>query len=306
MTEILPFGDALVRARRSQGYASAHAFFTGCGGPRALGLSFAAYLALEHGKSVPKPARLKSILRALKLLKGSPLRVGLLRAYLDSLFEDDELASELTAQPSGRPEPGGRPAEEASRMIMRQSVNLDLSHWELIARDYDAYLCDYFIQCTSGYLAIEEIARSTGLSAVAAKAAVKRLAAAGVVELNGDRVRGPYAERLINIPPLSPATAALYASLRKNRDRMIRSGERVHDSCIVGRVPADALDRYARYLMETIDTAAVYCDAGEASADVYAVEARITRVLRRQPEKTTRRREDPAAGVSERSLVITE
>ena len=304
MKKILPFGDALIRARRAQGHTSAHAFFTGCGGPRALGITFAAYLAYEHGDSVPRGRALKPLLQALKLLKGAPLRAELLRAYLDSIFEDPELASELSAQPAKGPEPGGRPAEEASRMIKRNSLNLELSQWQAMAKDFDAYLCDYFLQCTEGFVALAEIAQSTGLSAAEAKAACRRLAALGLIELSGDRARCPHTDKLVNIPPLSPATASMYADLRKNRDRMIRAGQRVHDTAIVGRIPADALDRYAQYMMEAIDTSAVYCDSGDKNAGIFAIEARITRVL--EPGKKPAAGDFRRRGSSDYSLALSE
>lgn len=303
MKKFLPFGEALVNARRAQGFASAHAFYTGCGGPKSLGVTFAAYLALEHGLSLPKPRRLKALLAALKLLKGSSLRIEFMRAYLDSLFEDPELVAELAAPPASGPRPDGGLLVEASRLVKRNSVNLDLAKWETVARDYDAYLCDYFLQCTSGFIPFEEIAQATGLSAAAVKSAVRRLDRAGMVDVSGDRARSPHTEKLVNIPPLCPATESMYADLRKHRERMIRSGDRMHDSCIVGRISSDALDRYAQYMTEAIDAAAVYCDSGDPSAGIYAVEARIVRVLD-SGDKKTRRREGPAAGVWDQSLSI--
>lgn len=284
MKKTFPFGSALIQARREQGFRSAHAFFSDCGGPRVFGMTFGAYLSIEHGRSLPKPWRLRPLLIALNLLPGSARRLELLRSYLASVLADAELVSEVwDRRQTGPEDPTRAIAEEATRMIKRKSINIELDQWKVVADDFDAYLCDYYLTSTPGFSELPDIARATGLSAARIRRALKLLASRGLAKLEGGRAKSAFANQLVNMPPLSPATAALYAAARRNRDRMIAGGKRQHDWCLVARVPRGAMPRYAHYLKQAVSVAAVYSDEENRNdTDIYAIEARITKVFSTQ------------------------
>lgn len=276
MDRVLPFSETLVKARRGQGFSNAHSFFLSRGGRRALGLSYPNYLALEKGRSLPKGPRLAAILKALDAPPS--VRRELVRAYVAELLGTDALLRDLE-EPS-RPSDEPPTSDEAARQALRQrAAQLGLEQWRVLAADPAAYLCHVYLVNTPGWNSHAEIARAAGIEPAKARAVLKALDKARIVELSGDRARSPFAYKFLQALPLLPTTAHLKAPILKAREGFAaaRSAKR-HN--VTTRMTAANLDRYFARLHETVNLAGIYGDAEKSSdSDVYFVDARVCRLF---------------------------
>lgn len=276
--EPLSFGPTLAALRRSRGHANAHAFYKASGGTRALGLSFAAYLAVEAGRSLPKPRRLEPLIKALGLLPASAERRGLVRAYMSSLLGDDALLRELEGPRNDAPP---RLGEEAARQAVRQRATaLRLDQWQLLAEDYESYACHLYLSNSPGFASGEEIASAVRLKPAAVKEALKKLARAGLLELSAGRARHRHVYKIVAPLPLSPATAGLKAALLRHNRRLLEDAPHAHRSWLTARLSQEALERYVAHLADAVNLAAIYGDAEKtADTSVYQVDALVTRLF---------------------------
>ena len=273
-----PFASVLARVRREQGFPNPHAFYKARDGRRGLGLTFPNYLALEKGRSLPKPQRLTAILDGLGLAPGAPSRNELVRAYLASLLGSDALLREIEAPaPAPAPELG---VEEVARQALRQrAVQLGLDQWRALAADPVAYRCHVYLVNTPGWREESEVARALGAPAGKTRAALKALAKARIVEVSGGRARSPFAYKFLQTLPLTAATAHLKAPILKAREAFA-AGPSAKRHNVTTRLTAANLERYFAKLAETVTLSGVYGDA-EKSADsaVYFVDARVVKLF---------------------------
>jgi len=274
------FGAALARIREEQGFTSAHAFYRSREGRRNLGLSFANYLNIEKGRSLPQSRRVRPILAALGLSESSPQARELANAYLVSLLGSDDL---LVMAGGGRSAAPGRSlAEEAAHQaISQRAVQLSIDQWNVMAQSRAAYDCHIFLVNTPGWVALEELRKVTGLAAPALKKTLAALASAGLVEVSGPRVRSPLARKALKSPGPLAAVATLQAALYNHRKAWTEDHAKlVHLSHLTVRLPKANVDRYAHQLAEAVQLSAVYGDV-ERTADtaVYLVEGRIYSVF---------------------------
>ncbi len=279
MKKPFPFASVLARVRREKGYPNPHSFYKGCGGRRALDLSFANYLALEKGRSLPKPRRLEAIVGALGLEESSPLRRELVRSYLISLLGTDTLLRGL----EGPAAPAGESAtDEASRQAQRQrAAQLDLKQWKVLASDPAAYRVHVFLVNSPDWSTEAEIARAVGLSPAKARATIKALGSAKIVETSSGRARSPFAYKFLQSLPATPETASLKAAILRTRDGFAGPDAKLlKRMSVTTRFAAAGLERYFARLSDAVWLAGVYGDAEKApDSDVCFVDARIYKVF---------------------------
>lgn len=272
------FGDVLARARREQGFPNAHAFYKASGGRRTLGVLYANYLALERGRSLPKPERLPAILRALNLGEPSLQRRELVHAYLASLLGSDELLEGM------RPGPvqSALSSEEVARQSIRQrSAQLEIAQWTALARDEAAYYAHVYLLNSPGWSQAREVAAAVRLPLPRVRAALKTLEAAKLAELSGERARSPLAYRFVRQLPHLPGTLGLKAAILKKREAF--AGERgslVQRTTLTTRVGKENLDRWFERLTESVRLLGAYGDAEKAhDTDVFYVDARVFKIF---------------------------
>lgn len=274
------FSAVLQRVRRERGFANAHSFYRGCGGRRALGLSFPNYMALERGKSLPAAWRLEAILAGLGLDEGSAPRRELIRAYLVALLGGDALLKGLEAPASAQASESA--TDEASRQAQRQrAAALDLAQWRVLAADPGAYRVHVFLVNTPGWSGEAEIAAAAGLPAAKARVILKKLAAARVVEAGNGRARSPFAYKYLQTLPLTPATASLKAPILKTREDFAGPKSKLLKRVnVTTRFAAAGLERYFQRLQDAVWLAGVYGDAEKSpDSDVCFVDARVFRIF---------------------------
>lgn len=279
------FSTVLCRIRREKGFTSAHQLFKSVGGSKGLGMAFMSYWDIERGKKLPKSWRLKSLMDAVGVTPGSPEAKELVRAYFISLTGSDELLNIL--QPQGQ-EPQGAPARDiagdaAKRMLNQLSVNMTMEQWQVRVQSIANELCQTYLNNTSGWSTVAQIAAATKFKTEEVRKALKALAAAGMTELEKDRARSRHEGKIIQLLPITPATFGVRKAMRDNWDKWLADSKRViMRRCTVRMRKAD-LPVYRQHLDKFVELAEVYADAAANDQDsgIVMVEASIFKLLPR-------------------------
>lgn len=278
MPKLHPFGEALARARREQGFANAHAFYKASGGRRTLGVLYANYLAVERGRSLPRPERLPALLRALNLGEPSLQRRELVHAYLSALLGSGELLEDLRPGPAQ----AALSSEEVARQTIRQrSAQLELSQWTALARDEAAYYAHVYLLNSPGWSQAREVAAAVRFPLPRVRAALKALEKAKLAELSGERARSPLAYRFVRQLPHLPSTVSLKAAILKKREAFAGArGSLVRRTTLTSRIGKENLERWFERLAETVRLLGAYGDAEKApDTDVFYVDARVFKIF---------------------------
>lgn len=274
------FGGVLARTRKQQGFPSAHAFYTGRDGRRTLGLTFRNYLNLESGKSLPKPERFLAIVSALGLADHAANARALAEAYLASLGL--ERVTRLLAGGKSRPRSEDwRLAELAARKALEQTtVQLTAEQWKLRADDYDANTCHLLLLNTAGWQPVPAIARRTGIALTPVKRALRKLAAAGLAEISGEKARSALLGKSVAAPPRTPAMVGVIAALRKHQERWSERGKLLRNAITVVRLSREDLDHLQRHMDQFMDLALLYSSAEPApDSDIFVLRGQIHRIF---------------------------
>lgn len=274
-----PFAAVLARVRREQGFANAHSFYKARDGRRTFGLSFANYMALERGLSLPKAWRLEAILKALDLTAAASSWKELVRSYLTCLLGSETLLKGLEPAPAASAELTG---DEVGRQALSQrAAQLELGQWRVLAADPTAYYCHVYLVNTPGWSSAGEIAGALALPSAAVKKALKALAKEKIIEHAGGRARSPFVYKYLQTLPLLPVTVHLKSSILKSREAFATGrGLLAHRRNVTTRMTKAGLDRYFQKLSETVTLSGVYGDAEKSEdSDVYFVDARVFRIF---------------------------
>lgn len=271
------FASVLARLRRERGFPTPHSFYKARDGRKSLGLSFPNYLAIERGRSLPRPARLPALLRALDIPEGTAPWNDLVRSYLASHLGSDALLRGL-AEPSPSPELA---ADEVVRSSIRQrAAQFSLEQWRLLAGDPAAYYCHVYLINTPGWSLVAEVARAVGFPASRVRSALAALSAAGIAECSRGRARSPYAYRCLQPLPALPELLHLRMPLLRSREAFAGArGKLVQRRNVTTRMTEGAMTRAFRKLADAVALAGA-CGNAEKSpdSDVYFIDARVFRV----------------------------
>jgi hypothetical protein len=284
MTNSKAFGGALVKVRKDKGFTSAHHFFKSVGGSKSLGLSFMSYWDMERGNKLPKSWRLKAIIAALGIGQHSSEAQDLVRAYFKALSGSDELLNVLSTPVSGADLPSRELAEAATHRALSQlSVNLTMEQWKLRTQDMVTHICQSFLADTAGWVTVKELSDATRFKPEAIRKALKVLAAGKMADLSKDRARGKFAGKIIQLLPMTPATAGIRAALRKNWGAWLADSKLAGQKRLTVRMTKANLDLYRQHLAKAVNLANVYGNAGENRQDsaIYFVDASIFQILPR-------------------------
>jgi len=278
MKKPIAFGAVLARVRREQGFANAHSFYKGRDGRRTFDLSFANYMALERGLSLPKARRLQAILKALDLTDSASQWQELVRSYLTCLLGSDALLKGLEPAPVA----ASLTSDEVGRQALHQrSAQLELEQWRVLAADPTAYYCHVYLVNTPGWSSSDAIAEALALPAARVKKALKALAKEKIVEHAGGRARSPFVYKYLQTLPLLPVTVHLKSSILKSREAFATGrGLLAQRRNVTTRMTKAGLDRYFQKLSETVTLSGVYGDAEKSDdSDVYFVDARVFKIF---------------------------
>lgn len=277
------FARALSKLRRGQGFSSAYSFYKARGGARVFGLSYANYLNLEQGKSLPQGKRLRKILEGLGLSAESPEGRDLVRSYFRDVLGGDELIKSWSAPLAPDPVPASwQVAENAVRQALHQrSIQLTLEQYTVLAGDKTAYACHVILANTRAWVEKKKLAAMTKHTVSQLSRSLSRLKGVSLAEESGARVRSPLAGKYIVPPKVTPATAGIYARLQSFRNEWINKHGRLHhERYLILRATRGKFAGYMPHLSDVVGMSALYGDV-EPSADssMYIVEAKVSRLF---------------------------
>ena len=171
----------------------------------------------------------------------------------------------------------------AAKALEQLRVNLTLEQWKLCARDHTMCICQYFLFNTAGWVPVRELSAATGFRPEAVRKAVKALAAGGLLKLSGDRVRSPFAEKLVAVLPSTPATAGIRSALCAHLDKWLEKSKRIdgEGKRITVRMSSANLDIYMQHLQKAVNMAAIYDNSAENRRDsaVYIIDSSVVRIF---------------------------
>ncbi len=279
-----PFGTVLTRLRRERGYPTAHAFYKSRGGKRGFGLSFANYLALERGRSLPKGPRVQKLLSALGFVSNSKGGKELVYAYLKDVLGSDKLLRPLLAASVPDPAPPSLAlAEAASRQAVRQrSVQLTLEQYRVLAKSAAAYACHIVLANSWGWMERKELLKVTGYPKDEFDKALRALGKAGLARFQGKRVRSQLAGKYVIPPNITPHTASVYGGLLKHRKKWVEErGRMAFNRYLLLRMSNDKLAAFLPHFNEMVRMSALFGDVARSpDSSVFLVESRIVRLFR--------------------------
>lgn len=288
------FGKVLGSVRREQGFQTPYAFFTSRGGRKGLGLTFANYLGLEKGKSLPKGWRLGRLLEVLGLPPHSPRARELVYAYLACVLGSEELLRGVVRAPSSDLAPAAfkLAASAAKQAIGERKVQLSLEQYRVLAKVPGAYACHILLKCTEEGIELGELARMAGAGPAVVKRAVAALKSVKLARVSGSLAKSPLANNYVTPPPLTPAFASIYTALQSQRAEWVKKhGSVVFNSYLQIRTRPDKIENYFNHLADAVNMSAIYADNEKREgSDIYLTEARVVRLFSTSQAKASARK----------------
>jgi DNA-binding MarR family transcriptional regulator len=186
--------------RLRSGYSSARAFHRAWRGRGVGACSYKAYCEIEAGRLVPAPALAARLASALSVRPGTRQADAYRNAYLFSATRSRSLARTLAQ--SLRPESGSPGLAERALSIgrARRRHVLTRAQKRLVVERPAARLSLIALHARYGPWTPASLASVLGLSSSAARAALRRLAAAGLVKGRRGAYTCPLADRDIVFP----------------------------------------------------------------------------------------------------------
>lgn len=273
----------MAKIRKELGFPSAYKFFKSVGGSKTLGLAFVSYWDIERGKKLPKSWRLKTIIAALGIDMYSQPARELIGAYFQALSGSEELLKVLTAAPAQSADLTSRELAESAvqKAVSQRSVQLTPEQWRLRNRDMATLICSNYIINTCGWVTIQELAAVSGFAPAEVKKALRALAAGGLAEFSGDKVRTRLTGQVVQFLPRTEENKDIHESSVRLWNDWIKSCDCVAAKRMTMRMSKADMGICRQHLARAVDVSTLYENpaADKKGSAVYFVEAAIYRVL---------------------------
>ncbi len=279
----LEFPAFLSRARREAGFRSAYQFFHTNGGRRHFRFTYVHYLRLENSGRLPRPEWMPRIVSALRLGPGADGARRFFEAYLRDLLGAEgfeTVAQPLLCRHPGPPLAAG--AEGLRWMKSAQAVHMTPAQFHAIAADEAVYWCSEILLSDEAAWTAEALAQRLGLPLKGVRAALPRLAAAGLArQMSGGRWKSRHPGKFFTFPGRLEGMAPAFSRVQGFWEAMYRKVGREENARVeLVRAESSFIKRYAQTFNETVDAANLgnVSVAGEDTA-LYLIEARVRRLL---------------------------
>ena len=275
------FAQELARLRQESGFATPYAFYHRNGGRRVFPFTFAYYLKVERGDSLPRAVWVPRLLSLLRIPPTKALHRAFALAYLeDSLGRE---AYDALLGPYLTPGPAVGPVMEqlTKRLMSEQAVHLSAAQASALAGDEATYWCFECLSNDRGGLDENELAAATGLSVAAVRGGLARLAGLKLAKGNkGGRWKSPLAGRFYTFPRDYPALKRDRDRLRALQEKLIeRRGSDLFTGAIVLRAEDGAMRRVAADVAAALESSGAWAlDARGERSGLYKLEARVRRL----------------------------
>lgn len=303
------FNRSFVALRARNGFKTAYNYYHSNGGRRVFPFTYAHYLKIERGGSLPKPSALAVMLKLLRRAIPPEEHKKLTRDYLRDLSGDAAVYDELFA-PLLVPENGSYQENTLSIALERLTDNLTPAQFKAIVSSSEATGCFMLLSNIPNALSSEKIAELIGSSKANCLAAIGILRRQRLVVVRGlDHYAFAIpAERRCRLP--NPhGFKPLYDKMRKNIDRI--AGK--HGVPFYGRSASIRLEPSARDRL-TGDLEAAFTVGSSLSAKMlrpgpetplYYIEARVRRLVAFPPvDETARAQPTPRPESAKRPAAV--
>lgn len=272
------FNKALISTRTIAGYKTAYAFYHINGGRRVFPFTYAYYLKIERGNSLPRPEWLALIILTMRICGGSQ-KALLVSSYLKDLAGTsyDDLFAPFLFKPEESPL-----QTSLRRLRGRLAEHLTPRQFLALAASPEAYGCFLVLDSTKDAMHARDLAESIGASEKACEAALCDLARAGLVlSTHNGLHRIPHPGRHFTHPN-DPA------SLNKNRDLEAHTDKLFTRAGLVtynGRVSARLSHRDAESAISALKGVFQVVASNDVptkadpDADLYLIESRMRKLV---------------------------
>lgn len=274
------FSSSLTELRKAAGFPTAYRFYHDNGGRKGLGFSYRKYLLFEQGAALPDADTLRRLSPALRLIPGTPAAGRLGAAWLRTLAGDGAYAELFAPFVSVREEtPGLSPAHKAlGRFIKKQP--LSVAQAEAILSGAPHYRAFLVLANDSGAWSAAKLAGAAGIKPAEAAAALRGLAAAGLLE----KVKaGEYrfaGDRIVEFPRAELMPPGLNDRMRAYQAEMAAAGRPAWRRLSMVRAVPETLAAFYPVLSVSVSAAAAYETAEPLPGSaLFAVEARVVKLF---------------------------
>jgi len=276
------FCDSLARLRRESGFPTPYAFYHRNGGKRAFPFTFAYYLKIERGQSLPRPEWLPVLLTLLRIPPTERLYRRFVTDYLRDLFKTEEAYSSVIG-PLLREEEGPAPKDQAAkRLLSEKAYHVTPEQFRALLHDPATYWSFECLVNDRGTLTPEQIAEATGQPLAKIHKGLERLAGK---KLAKKTAKGRWTSPLNKLFYVFPRS---YQGFEKDRaklwtyeDAVSRErGAEVFNGGILMRAEEADMRRSAKTLSDAVETASSFSveEEGEDTG-LYLVQTRVRRLF---------------------------
>jgi hypothetical protein len=276
------FHRTLAALRRGAGFETPYAFYHRNGGRRAFPFTFAHYLKLEAGESLPRPQWLPRLVALLRIPPSDEMLRRFVTSFLRDFFEADGNYSRLI-EPLLRPvEPPVFGRHAVKKLLSEHAYHLTPSQQDAILSSAGSYWAFECLANDKGLWSAGDLAAKTGLSQAELEAGLRTLAKARLVRRVGaGGYKSPLAGRYYTFPTSLPDQAercrrreAYVAAMTRRR------GETLEESTVVLRGTPAEIGRTMTTLHETMEAgAAESIFEPTASTALFLIQARACKAF---------------------------
>ncbi len=276
------FNRSFIRLRTQNGFKTAYNFYHSNGGRRVFQFTYAHYLKIERGGSLPQPAALSIMLKLLRMTLPSPERKALIGDYLRDLCGDDAAYDDLFATLLSAPEAPAR-GKTLPLVLGRLAVNITPAQFQAVVSSPEATGCYMLFANIPDALTLEQVAERLGSPKAKCLAAIKLFQRQRLLVARG---AGRYScaispERGWRMPN-SHGFEPLYDAMEDHIDRLAGRHSRSHwGRSTPIRLQAAALNQWTRDVDEAFNVAASLSEKMIPSGPetpLYYIEAHARRV----------------------------
>jgi hypothetical protein len=276
------FAQALAKLRRESGFSTPYAFYHKNGGKHAFPFTFAYYLKIERGESLPRPQWLPALLSLLRI----PPTEALYRKFVTDYFKDvcgDEDTYQALISPLLCHHIKEKPEKQAAKRLMTEKAyHISPAQFKAILTSHATCWSFECLVNDIGSFTAEELAETTELPLKEIKAGLKKLLSHKLIKKSkSGRYSSPLATKFYIYPRTYKDFEKDRARLWLLEDQMSKKlGAELFNGGILMRAEEGAVRKAMRGLSDSIEAAGAYSvdEKGEGTG-LFLLQARVRKIL---------------------------
>ncbi len=277
------FSKSLARIRSESGFATPYAFYHRNGGRHAFPFTFAYYLKIERGDSLPRPDWLPAILSLLRIPPTEALYRKFITDYLRDSFGKEEtyqaLIAPLLCQHVKEEDPG---KQATKRLMTEKAYHVTPAQFKAILRDAATYWSFECLVNEHGTLSEEDLIDTIKEPKAKIKAGLTRLIKHKLVRKTAKgRYSSPLSDKFYVFPRTYKGFDIDRAKLWALENAIEkRQGAELFNGGILMRAEEGAVRLAMRGLSDAIESAGAHSvtQKGEGTA-LFLLQARVRKLL---------------------------